>query len=79
MEGSVSKKSDDEMTDVERMRHWIDIVDGKIDLGRSEIASVKESKSGQKLTIKLKKPKTVAKLAPVIAQTPKKAKKANPD
>ena len=53
----MSDKKPDEMTDVERLRQWLDAVGGNIFLGEGELKSVEKSKDGDKLTIVLKKKK----------------------
>ncbi len=46
----------EDMTPIEQMRHWIDIVDGKIvPKDGNEIESVTESGDQQKMTIVIKK------------------------
>lgn len=53
----MSDKKTDEVTDVDRLRQWLDAVGGNIFIGEGELKSVEESKDGDKLTIVLKKKK----------------------
>ena len=51
----MSKEKPDDLTDIERLRHWMEAVGGNIFLGLSALKSIEESKDGDKLTIVLKK------------------------
>ena len=54
------------MTDAERMRAWMEDIGGSLLVGEGKVKSVKISKSGNKLTLvmKKKKVKTDSKLSP---------------
>ena len=56
----MSKEKPDDLTDIERLRHWMEAVGGNIFLGLSALKSIEESKDGDKLTIVLKKKKQKA-------------------
>jgi hypothetical protein len=53
----VGKKKSDEQTERQRLHEWLDSVGGRISLGHSELSSIEISKSGNKLSIVLKKNK----------------------
>jgi hypothetical protein len=59
-ENNVSKEKPDDLTDIERLRHWMEAVGGNIFLGLSALKSIEEFKDGDKLTIVLKKKKQKA-------------------
>ena len=53
----MTKKKPDEQTDLQRVHEWFNGVGGNILLGASTLKDVETSKSGNKLTIVLKKKK----------------------
>ena len=55
----MAKKTFDEMTPVERMRHWMDIVSGAADSGDDDyqVKTVTESADKTQVTIIIKKEK----------------------
>ena len=53
----MSKKKDEELSELERLHGWLSQVGGNITLGSASLDVVEASKSGNKLTIVLKKPK----------------------
>jgi len=50
-------KENEEPTDIERLHEWISGVGGNITLDAARLEAVEASKSGNRLTIVLKKPK----------------------
>jgi hypothetical protein len=57
----MTKKKSDKQTDLERLHQWLASIGGNISLGASALKSSETSKSGDKLTIVLKKPKRTKK------------------
>jgi hypothetical protein len=53
----MGKKHPDEKTDLDRLHEWMANVEGNVSIGSATLDSVEISKSENKVTIVLKKPK----------------------